>query len=174
MSKFQSDPLLNGARLIIGAIMGIFAFAGVCVVIGMGAILSVQRQELIAKLAAEGIPDSGVYVILTLLAGVLALMVLGFYFLRHLYRIIGSVGDGDPFNPVNADRLRAMGWLVLSSQPLMWLLGLIGHWFERYTDKADTEIGLSLGAMLLAVILFILARVFRTGTQMREELEGTV
>ncbi|WP_037500216.1 DUF2975 domain-containing protein [Sphingomonas jaspsi] len=174
MSKFKSDPLLNSARILIGFLMGICAFAGGAVVLGVGAILTVQRQDLVAKLAAEGIPANGVNAILAILILVAAVMALGFFFLRHLLRIIGSVGEGDPFNPVNADRLRSMGWLAIASQPVMWTLGLVAHWIEQFTDKAHTEVGISLGAIILGLILFILARVFRTGAAMREELEGTV
>lgn len=174
MSKFKSDPLLSSARILIGLLMGICAIAGGAVVLGIGAILTVQRQELIAKLAAEGIPANGVNAILSILAIVAVVMAIGFFFLRHLLRIIGSVGDGDPFNPVNADRLRSMGWLAIASQPLMWSLGLVARWIHQFTDKADADVGISLGAIILGLILFILARVFRTGAQMREELEGTV
>jgi hypothetical protein len=39
---------------------------------------------------------------------------------------------------------------------------------------ADFDFGVSLGGLLLALTLFILARVFRQGAAMREDLEGTV
>ena len=36
------------------------------------------------------------------------------------------------------------------------------------------DFGFSGGGLLLMLVLFILARVFRRGAEMREELEGTV
>ena len=41
-------------------------------------------------------------------------------------------------------------------------------------DDITVDAGLDVSGILLVVILFILARVFRHGTTMREELEGTV
>jgi hypothetical protein len=46
---------------------------------------------------------------------------------------------------------------------------------DRHGDRGnDVDFGLSFGGVLLALVLFILARVFRKGAEMRAELEGTV
>ena len=43
------DPLLTAARVVVGLLMGLFAFVGVIVTIGLGAILTVQRSEIIER-----------------------------------------------------------------------------------------------------------------------------
>jgi hypothetical protein len=58
---------------------------------------------------------------------------------------------------------RARARRGLSHPPHQWGRGLF-----------STGGGISFGGFLLALVLFILARVFRKGTEMREELEGTV
>jgi len=174
MARLTSDPLLASARLIVAGMMGLFAFVALSVTIGLGAALTFKRPDLASQLAEAGVPPSGYAATIAILVLIIALLVIGVLFLRHLLRIIRSVGESDPFNPVNADRLRAMAWMTLSAQPLLWVLGLIAHWFRQFSDKVDADVGISLGGIVMALVLFILARVFRTGTEMREELEGTV
>jgi hypothetical protein len=40
--------------------------------------------------------------------------------------------------------------------------------------KVGIQVDLPLAGLFLALVLFILARVFREGTRMREDLEGTI
>lgn len=105
------------------------------------------------------------------------MVVLGFFLLRHLRRVVDSVAHGDPFVPVNADRLNHMAWLVLAIQLLAVPMTLLAFWFDAAPFKPNVHHGsegISIGALLLALVLFILARVFRIGTQMSEELKATV
>ena len=67
-----------------------------------------------------------------------------------------------------------MGWLVVGIEVLSIPAGVAAHFVTTHFHKDHVEIGLSLGGVLLALVLFILARVFREGAAMREELEGTV
>ena len=96
-----------------------------------------------------------------------------------LRRIIGTVGEGDPFAPVNADRLSMMAWLLLGVQILMLPAAGLGLMLAKWADKVDhadvnINAGLDLTGILMVLVLFILARVFRHGAAMREDLEGTV
>ena len=93
-----------------------------------------------------------------------------------LRRIIDTVTHGDPFIAANADRLRNMGWLLIMVNllllPLPYLADAVSRLLnEPVTGGAD---GVSGNGILLALLLFILARVFRKGTEMRADLEGTV
>ena len=104
---------------------------------------------------------------------VVLLLTLGFQFLRTLRRIVVSVGDGDPFTTANADRLRAMTWIALAIQAISIGAILLSVYFGGRKSEIDASMGAVTGT-LMALILFILARVFRVGTEMRSELEGTV
>jgi Protein of unknown function (DUF2975) len=172
------DPLLNGARILIYLAMAVLIFAVVMLGIGLGAIATVGRAELLAEFAKVGAPVSGVWLIALAMVLIIALLGCAFRFVQKLLEIVNSVGEGDPFDPRNADRLSAMGWLTLAGQALVLPLMAIAAWIEPYFEKAgknsDFGFDFDLGTVLLILILFILARVFRKGADMRAELEGTV
>ena len=52
--------------------------------------------------------------------------------------------------------------------------GALTIWLEESTKDFEANFDISIGGILLPLVLFILARVFRRGAEMREELEGTV
>jgi hypothetical protein len=120
------------------------------------------------------LPFAGI--ILVGLAIVLAL----FLFFGKLRAIIATVGAGDPFAPANAGRLNMMAWLMLSTQLLTIPLVFLVPYLTKWADSVETVTfhgqvgGLDMTGILLVIILFILARVFRHGAAMREDLEGTV
>ncbi len=117
---------------------------------------------------------------------VLGLLLLGaavvgtaFVFFGKLRQIINTVGEGDPFVPENADRLNMMAWMLLG----IYLLGgaasgvalFVANWVRQIEDAQFTVAGgFDLTSILMIIILFILARVFKHGAEMREDLEGTV
>ena len=175
-SMDKKDPLLATARLFVGAAIGVVGFAAIMVAIGLGAALTIQRTETLDKLAAAGIADNGYAAIMLALALVIALLTLVFLFLRELFRITGSVERGDPFLPINADRLARMAWLNLGSQLILFFLAGIGIWLDdmKAALLAEDAINLGVTETLLTLVLFILARVFRVGAAMRDDLEGTV
>ena len=106
----------------------------------------------------------------------LCLLALALQFFRLLLRIVNSVGAGDPFAPENGDRLSAMAWLMLAvnllALPVAGLAAYIAN--TAGEDAANVEASFDFGGLILILTLFILARVFRHGAAMREDLEGTV
>ncbi len=175
-SILPRDPLLGAAKLVVGAAIGIIGFAAAMVAIGLGAILTVQRDKALAKLSAAGIDPSGYPMLLLAMVLLIAMLTLAILFMRELWRIVRSVEEGDPFNPVNAGRLARMGWLSLSGQVTLFVIAGIATWFRQMTAAllAEDAFNLSLGAIVLTLVLFILARVFRIGAAMRDDLQGTV
>ncbi len=178
MSTKLNDPLLIAAKVIV-VIARILTIVGM-VVLGLvsTALLTVGHSKLAGKLAEADIPPEGLWgIVLAMLVGA-GLLYLAFRFFGELSGIIDSVGEGEPFRADNADRLRRMGWITVIAQAAFLPLAGIAAWFAPYADKADAHLhidgGLDGGSILLTLILFILARVFREGTRMREELEGTV
>ncbi|EJL25934.1 DUF2975 domain-containing protein [Novosphingobium sp. AP12] len=176
--SFTRDPLLAVAHGFVLVAMAVTAFVG-AVLLVMAPVMVLGRANIMSHIESEDLGGMtantfvGIGGIMLLLA-VMAL--LAFLFLRHLLRLIGSVDKGDPFNPVNATRLAAMGWLTLAIETISFPVGLIAAWIAQTVKGADSDIdvGFSLTGVLLAIILFILARVFRKGAEMRAELEGTV
>jgi len=153
----QNDALLSAARLVAGAVMALLAIVAVGMVVGTVFALTIARDDFIGNLASDGF-------------GPLAypLMITAFGILR-------SVEQGDPFQPVNADRLRQMAWLALGGLALGLVLTGIGIWFDGKESALAGDVpGTVITGLTLTLTLFALARVFRLGTAMREELEGTI
>jgi hypothetical protein len=141
-------------------------------------LVTVGRDELLAELAQEGAPDSAYWVILLVVTLVGGMIAAALKFLFELRGIVKSVDRGDPFEPANADRLSRMGWLMVAAYAIGIVAGVAVSWLQRVVPEArgaDIDInGDGGGSILLILVLFILARVFRQGARMREELEGTV
>jgi len=179
MSKLTSDPLLTAAKVILALGVALFVFVMAMVLIGIGALLTVERGEILAELARAGAPDSAYWAVVVALVLIGGLMFLGLRFVLELRGIVRSVDNGDPFEPANAQRLQRMGWLIVGGYALGLVLGAIAAWIKRVAGDAgrldvDANFDLGGGGILLILTLFILARVFRHGAAMREELEGTV
>ncbi len=174
--EIAHDRLLFFTRLALTLLMALTIFAALAALLTMP-ILFFKYDRVSVDMAAIGIrPESIPWVVLMVMGGVL-LSVLAFFFLRHLRRIVDSVSDGDPFVPINANRLRHMGWLAVAMQVVLIAITPTILWFDALPHKQNVHHnsdGLSFAALVLALLLFILARVFRVGTAMREELEGTV
>lgn len=178
----MSHPLANDALLKFGRIITVI----VQVILALGAIALIVAVPIIwlsqSHVADAMSADSSLSlratigaITVVLLLG-LVMVSLAFVFFRNLKHIIDSVGEGDPFVPQNASRLSVMGWLTLGIQlialPIAGIALLAAKAFEEQNFTVDA--GLDLGGIILAVTLFILARVFRHGAAMRADLEGTV
>ena len=90
-------------------------------------------------------------------------------------RIVDSASHGDPFVTENADRLNHIGLLLLAIQ----VIGLAIDWaLNMFPDKIREHISIgfdvSVEGILAALLIFVLAQIFRRGSEMRAELEGTV
>ena len=164
--------LLMQAVFVIGAAAVAFAFVGVALF--ADTINAEMRTEF-----GPAITDLPTAAVLGLLA--LAAIVVGalFVFFGKLRGIIASVAEGDPFVPENADRLTAMAWLMLGTYLLTAVMALVSalvtDWASQFEDVHFTAtFGFDFTSLLLIIVLFILARVFRHGAAMRADLEGTV
>ena len=176
MTSQTRDPLLMAARFMLIFMMGVMGLVAIACAIGAIATLAMHGM-IVTEMAKEAIPAEAAWAIAPLVALIGAAGVLGFLFFRHLYRLVGTVGEGDPFIPENAKRLSSMGWIVVAVHVLAIPLVGIVTWFAKLMKEEHTihiDGGFDLGGILLALLLFILARVFREGTRRREELEGTV
>ncbi len=181
------NPPRNDLLLLAGKIITIFmqiamAFGGAALVIGAGALL-LYRDTINAEFIAEsGNPDAvfPIFALFGVMLIGLAIVAALFVFFGKLREIIGTVSEGDPFEPANSSRLNQMAWLMLSVQllilpaiPLALRLAEVGEEVgEDLGISADG--GLDLSGILMVILLFILARVFRHGAAMRADLEGTV
>jgi hypothetical protein len=175
MTVASRDPLLAFTRVMLTLLLGLTILAGATALLAI-AILLAGPEDLGIDLAVSGIDPAGVPSIAVLTALGAGIAALAFFFLKQLRRIVDSVAYGDPFVPANADRLKTMAWLALAIQVLMIPATGLMVWFDALPQKPNVHYvdNTSLGGLVLAILLFVLARVFRVGAAMREELEGTV
>ena len=179
MALSPKDPLLAIGRLIVLVTQMLVALGIAALTIGMP-LMVILRDRITAEARAEYGNSEFVFPLLAVLGIMLLAIILlaaAFWFLRMLRQIIDTVGERDPFVPENAQRLTTMGWIALGAQllaiPAAGLALYIATLFEDQ-DGMTIEAGLDLSGVVLVVVLFILARVFRHGAAMRDDLEGTV
>ena len=168
-----NDPLLSVTKIILATAVAILVTATVLVGIGVCAIFTVQRGELLEKIAAADLASSTYWIVV---AGVIAIGVMLFLatrFALEFYRTVSSVEDGNPFAIENAERLARMGWLALAIQLIAIPVGIASVSLGKLS-VLTAEFEISGGGILLVLTLFVLARVFRHGAEMREDLQGTV
>ena len=176
MTASRPDGLLSTARAVLGVLLILFWVAIAALAIALVAIF-IERGDIAREFGAAGVSPGGISAILTGMAlGAGAIIFLGTHFIRRLIAIVESVAD-DPFVRVNAVRLHEMAWLMLSIQVGTGLLSGYMQWMMRYLhlpDGVDASGDLDLFGFVLVLILFLLARVFERGADMRDDLEGTV
>jgi hypothetical protein len=174
----QKDVLLVTAK--VGTIL-----VRIFLAIGMAAIGIVGAVTVINggvppegfKIVVEGAQRNDVTgAVLVVLVIALASLSLAYDFVTRLAQIIDTVGQGDPFTDANAKRLTRMGWTAIAIQVIAIPAGLLSVWLKPQLAEGtfSVESDFSLTGIGLAIVLFILARVFRKGTEMRDDLEGTV
>lgn len=174
MTARMRDPLLTIARIVLIVIQAVTAVAAVGCLLAIPSML-IFKSEVVVEIGGQGAPPEAFGAIQSILALAAIAMALAFWVAQLTRRIVGTVAEGDPFVPENAERLSRMAWIMLAIQVIGIPLGGIAMWLaEHMKDATSTGNGISLSAILLVLILFILARVFRKGTEMRADLEGTV
>jgi hypothetical protein len=182
----EVDPLLVGAKVLVLFGLIVSGIGTIATVIAIPLIVT-RHEEIASALAAAAADTSlwqaqaGVACFLLLVAGLAGAV---FEFFRLLDRMIGSVAAEDPSPPANPRRLGRMAWIALGVQ-LGWLLlewqaRWLGDVFpggfgdQNWHFQVDGDPTFPVAGLILALVLFILSRVFRHGAAMRADLEGTV
>ncbi len=176
-----NDLLLIGGKIITVFMQIAMAIGAVALVIAVP-LLVVFSGDIAAEVASEFGPDGPALPVIALIGIMLiglAIVAAMFVFFGKLRQIIDTVGEGDPFAPANADRLALMGWLMLGVQLLLIPAAALGVYLASFADEIEdvhltVDGGFDLTGILMVIVLFILARVFKHGAAMREDLEGTV
>jgi hypothetical protein len=174
--------LLNAAIIL-------FGICGCLLVIGLGGVFGLMiggiADHFHVPAVIDGVGRGQILLIVGVaLAGALAWLVLAMLALRTIARVVETARSGDPFVVENATRLTRLGWLLLSiygtgiaiALTVTALLppslrdGTHHQHFNIQVARPDfSPVGL-----LAILLIFVLARIFRHGSEMRAELEGTV
>lgn len=172
MTISKNAPLMAGTRLFLTLLLGVFYFA-----LAIFALAAVAAPFMASSTpTADELSFGDVAMIFGLLAFLIGIIA----FFSQLHAIVKSVAAGDPFNAANAKRLALMGWMALA----VWAIDLALIAYD-ITDSDEADMTILIGeysgdlfeqviGFAVPLTLFILARVFRHGAAMREDLEGTV
>ena len=183
-AKGEEDLVLKSARLLLGFFRIAVIIASVALVLSLPA-MAIVGPEILADVGDDFVNQPPVEVLWVAAGFVLVLlliMLLSYFTIDRLRKILASVREGDPFNRTNGLRLRGMGIAIFAIQLLTLVLGgamgiIVGLLGELKDGKENTihmEFGISLSGILLVLLLIILARVFDRGADMRDELDGTI
>lgn len=183
MNHKPNDLLLLAGKVLAIFMQGAMAFGAVILILVSGVLIFFHDTAL-AEIAQEtGVAEGEfpIFAVVGIMLIGLAIVSALFVFFGKLRQIIGTVGEGDPFQPANADRLSMMGWLMFGVQLAVLPAAPLGIQIANFADKVegsdvniDGGFSLDFTGILIVVLLFILARVFKHGAAMREDLEGTV
>ncbi|MEL7446757.1 MAG: DUF2975 domain-containing protein [Pseudomonadota bacterium] len=175
--ELPNDGLLKAANILIFFLQVALGLGFVALLVASPVVLASHEHfadEMLAEATASTFTVAATIVSIMAIGAIL--VALAFVFLRQLKQIVASVEDGDPFVAENADRLTRMGWIAVAIELLKIPGGAIAIFLHSQlnedTFKADLEF--SFTGVLIALSLFILARVFNHGAAMRDDLEGTV
>lgn len=172
MVHVVKDPLLSAAT--VATVLARIALG--IGMIGLSATLAaaVFRPDLLGTPPIIGIgsgkQDNIPGAALLVVALTITAFALLYDFAARLAGIIATVRHGDPFTLANAARLTRMAWLAMIVQ----MINVSQTLMSTYLPSNGMSTPLSLTGLVVGLVLFILARVFRHGAAMREDLEGTV
>jgi hypothetical protein len=180
MTDKPKDALLLFGRVIALILQGVCAVAGGVFLLLIPLVILLSHGMLPGLGNANGLPALAQHPLLAVSIAVVIMANLAamFSFFGKMRALIESAGEGDPFIPENARRLDAMAWLLLGATALAVLVGelrvALANLVDRQGGNAIDYSLYDLHSLLIVLILFILARVFRQGAAMREDIEGTV
>ena len=166
--------LLNAATLLIFLLLGaivlaLFALLGAS---AFGLLTQAEVMEVVADLGmgAGQIVLVGAFALLSALACTVLLL----FAVLLTTRIVESAMQGNPFVPENADRLYKVGWLLLGIEVAGWFIEPMLEFMVPEKLAAGLGFGMSPVGVLGILLIFVLAQIFRHGTTLRANLEGTV
>ncbi|WP_260483460.1 DUF2975 domain-containing protein [Sphingomicrobium flavum] len=171
------DPLIFFARFAVIAIRALLGFAALVLLVGLGFTLFASDAQLVetatemSKMGADAVSRASLGI---LFGFTLLVVILAERFFQQLQAIIATVPAGEPFSPLNAKRLERMAWLAVAFQTVGLSSTLLSNTVRDVGEQIDLTVELTFEGIFIALLLFILARVFREGAAMREDLEGTV
>ena len=172
--------LLMAATLFCIFIAAVLALALIADILGLAALLGAPAilHAFSIPLEVEGIPLATILgAAFFLIAGGLICTLFVLLAVRATTSIVETAMAGDPFVSENAERLKRIGWLLLGVMVVEFLSSTAVAGIAPDNNIAghiDGGDGPSLAGCLAVLLIFVLARIFRHGAEMRAELEGTV
>jgi hypothetical protein len=98
------------------------------------------------------------------------------FILRALRRVVASASGGDPFIEANAVELGRVAWLLLGVEVIDALIMPTVYLLAPAAVRAKIHgmFHISITGLFAVLLIFVLAQIFRRGSDMRAELAGTI
>ena len=166
--------VLNAGMLVSLFLTGILVLAfGACVLAATGLVHLPIPAEDLKELKDISLGLVFVAGAVACASGVFLLALLSLVLLMTA-RIV-KTAETDPFVEGNARRLMQIGWLLLAMQAVGLTAGMVMEMFPKpINEHVQAGFDFEPVALLGALLIFVLAQIFKRGTQMRDELESTV
>ncbi len=171
----SQDRLLKSTTV---AIKGLFVLISAFLAVALIALILLPALIVVPE--GPGMEHVNREVVITLaevsLTEGIAVAVLLLPILRSLRRIVDSAIISDPFIPANASLLRQIGWLTLAINSAQIIFDLTKRLALSRSEILPWFIPPHIPwlGFFATLLLFVLARVFQRGSDMRADLEGTV
>jgi hypothetical protein len=96
--------------------------------------------------------------------------------LRALRRVVASASVGDPFIEANAAELVRVAWFLLGVEVIAALIKPMVYLLAPDAVRARVHglVHVSVTGLFAVLLIFVLAQIFRRGSEMRAELAGTI
>ncbi|MCQ9156107.1 DUF2975 domain-containing protein [Acidomonas methanolica] len=141
-----------------GAIASLLSLPiGLHVQIGVPAEVPVAIGLRVALLAAAYVTLGAIWRVLGLLSGLLA-----------------TIRDGSPFVRENSDRLTAMAWMLVIMQAAHIAVSVLEAAILHQVSDERYFLNIPIAGIPAVILVFVLAWVFRVGSEMRAELDQVI
>jgi hypothetical protein len=87
-------------------------------------------------------------------------------------RIFMTLMAGDPFDPTNVTRLRAVGFCLIALELISYCINFFGWYLHEWFRWSHSTFNPT--AWFAVLVVFVLAEVFREGARLRAEAELTI
>lgn len=164
----RPDPLLLAATVLLWVLLVGVALAAIAALFGLTAQIAGQGLPWRAPPWAPQWAPIGTSLFTLAALWMVSRIVIG------LLAMISAVGRGDAFAGANVARIEALAANVLGIQLLGFIARVAGTPIAGDINGFDISPDLTPAGVAFALLLFILARVFRQGARLQDDLEGTV
>ena len=167
--------VLRAGIVLTTVLIGLFVLGMAATIFG----LATSRLPLGWIAHATGVTmtaDEIARIALTAHTGAIAALVLVQLILRALRRVVASASVGDPFIEANAVELVRVAWLLLGVDVIDALIKPVVYLLAPAAVRAKVHdiVHISVTGLFAVLLIFVLAQIFRRGSEMRAELAGTV
>ena len=177
----KQKRLLSLTHLLLRIATGLSGFVAIVLLLGLGGIVAAtanfDSNYLHVPAEIDGVVrDVALEIGGGAVAGGLVCVTLVLFVFRATMEIVGSAMSGDPFVDENARRLARIGWLLIAANVAGFLTKLALDGVIPAALKGQVNFGFNASPLELLIVLlaFVLAQIFRHGSEMRADLDGTV